>query len=246
MFTEKDFDEFESAMAAQKRAEARHLSSEATLRRGGCVALVLLGVGGLILLGGEGFSLATGSMYAAQESEKTVAAILAQNREQNRDDLRDMLATTTIPTRVTVSGEVGMKDGIVRLDPNSQLVRVSEQASEAAPDDAVPTWQSVYKVLKFGSGEVQSYASFRTSTAQKPFRRKCIYFEDVGEGLWRGVLLESNGQRIAPPNPSPFPAVDLNTAAALCVQLTNLPVQAVAPVAPVAPVQTILIHAPKR
>jgi hypothetical protein len=244
MFTEKDFDEFESAMAAQKRAEARHLSSQATLRRGGCVALVLLGVGGLIALAGEGVSLATGGMYAAQESEKTVAAILAQNREQNRDDLRDMLATITIHS--TVSGEVGMKDGIVRLDPNSPLLRVSEQTTETAPDDAVPTWLTVYKVVKFGDGEVQSTASFRTSTAQKSFRQRCIYFENVGEGLWRSVLLESNRQRLDVPNPSPFPAVDLNAAASLCVTLTNLPAQAVAPVAPAAPVQTIQIHAAKR
>jgi hypothetical protein len=106
MLTEKDFDEFESAMAAKARAEARHLSSQATLRRGGCVCLVLLGVGGLIALTGEGVSLATGGMYAAQESEKTVAAILAQNREQNREDLRAMLADTTIQAHVTVGGEV--------------------------------------------------------------------------------------------------------------------------------------------
>jgi hypothetical protein len=109
MFTEKDFDEFESAMSAKARAEARHLSSQATLRRGGCVCFVLLGVGGLSLLGGEGISLATGGMYAAQEAEKTVAAILAQNREQNREDLRAMLAATTIHS--TVTGEVSVKDG---------------------------------------------------------------------------------------------------------------------------------------
>jgi hypothetical protein len=246
MLTEKDFDEFESAMAAKARAEARHLSSQATLRRGGCVCLVLLGVGGLIALAGEGVSLATRGMYAAQESEKTVAAILAQNREQNRDDLRDMLATTTIPTRVTVSGEVGMKDGIVRLDPNSPLLRVSEQTAETAPDDAKPIWLTVHKFVDFGGGWVQSTSAFRTSTAQKPFRQRCSYFADVGGGLLLSVALESNGQRIAAPNPSPFPAVDLNAAAAQCVQLTNLPAQAVAPVAPAAPVQTIQIHAAKR
>jgi len=245
MLTEKDLDEFESAMSAKARAEARHLSSQATLRRGGCVCLVLLGVGGLILLSGEGVSLATRGMYAAQETETTVAAILAQNREQNRDDLRAMLAETTIQTRGTVTGEVGMKDGIVRLDPNSPLVRVAD-----VPDEAHSTWLTVHKMAEFESGWVQSELLYRTSTAEKPYRKHCMYFESIGEGLWRSVSLEKNGQRLDVPNPSPFPAVDLNAAASLCVQLTNnLPAQAVAPVAPVAPaapVQTILVHAPKR
>jgi hypothetical protein len=225
------------------KAETTHIKSKAALPwLLGCSAFVLCaGVGGGVGL--WGYSYIVGNKVIARQVAESVKAVLD---------------TTTI--HGTVTGEVGMRDGIVRLDQSSALVRVvapadmlrpspeqvrqdERPASQATLDDTEPTWQSVYKVVWFGSGRVQSFASFRTSTAQKPFRRKCIYFEDVGEGLWRGVLLESNGQRLAPPNPSPFPAVDLNAAAAECVTLTNLPVQAVAPVAPA---QTILVHAAKR
>jgi hypothetical protein len=226
------------------------LKHAANLARGKSAFWYLMGggVGGGALLAGAGilcggYSYIVGNEVIARQVAESVKAVLDKE---------------VITTKGTVTGEVSIKDGgevalakggQVSLDPNSQLVRVSEQVSQAATDDTEPTWQTVYKVVWFGSGRVQSYASFRTSTAQKPFRRRCIYFEDVGEGLWRGVLLESNGQRLDVPNPSPFPAVDLNAAAAECVNLTNLPAQAVAPVAPaapVAPVKTIQIHAAKR
>jgi hypothetical protein len=129
-----------------------NLSSEASLRRGGCACFVLLGVGGLILLGGEGISLATGGMYAAQESEKTVAAILAQNREQNRDDLRAMLADTTIQTRGTVTGEVSVKDGgTVRVvgqvtdAPRSSPEQVRQDERPAVAKAGVVTDYTVFK-----------------------------------------------------------------------------------------------------
>ena len=203
------------------------------------------GVGGGALLAGAGilcggYSYIVGNKVIAQQVTEGVKAVLDKE---------------VITAKLADGGEVSIKDGgevalkapaLVSFDPNSPLVRVSEQAGETTPDDAVPAWLTVYKLVKFGSGEVQSYAGFRASTAQKPFRHGCMYYEDVSDGLWRGVALEKNGQRLDVPTPSPFPAVDLNAAAALCVQLTNLPAQAVAPVAPVAPVQTIQIHAAKR
>ena len=221
---------------ALAKAETTLMKSKAALPwLLGCSALVLsAGVGGGVAQ--WGYSYITGNEVMARQTAEGVKAALAD---------------TTIKTdgTVTLAGdrEVTLKTpAVVSLDPNSPLLRVSEQASEAAPEDAGPTWLTAYKLVNFGGGQVQSFASFRTSTAQKPFRQGCMYYEDVSDGLWRSVVLERNGQGIATPNPSPFPAVDLNAAATLCVQLTNLPTQAVAPVAPAAPVQTILIHAPKR
>jgi hypothetical protein len=223
------------------------LKHGANLARGKSAFWYLMGggVGGGALLAGAGI-LCGGYSYIV--GNEVIARQVAEG-------VKAVLDTEVITTKGTVTGEVSIKDGgevalkapaLVSFDPNSPLLRVSEQTGETAPDDAVPAWLTVYKLVKFGSGEVQSYAGFRTSTAQKPFRHGCMYYEDVSDGLWRGVALEKNGQRLVVPNPSPFPAVDLNAAASLCVTLTNLPTQAVAPVAPAAPVQTILIHAPKR
>jgi hypothetical protein len=248
MFTEKDFDEFESAMAAKARAEARHLSSEATLRRGGCVALVLLGAGGLILLSGEGISLATGGMYAAQESEKTVAAILAQNREQNREDLRAMLAATTIQTRGTVTGEVSVKDGgTVRVSGtvSADMPRPSPELAElpAVAKAGIVTNYTVFKTVKFGAAEVQTGWMFKDGDQQRPSFQYCQYGQFTGNGTTQtNVDIGLNGH-IALPTASPFPAVDLRAAyEAGCIWAND----DAAPVAPSTSPATILTRAAKR
>ena len=247
MFTEKDFDEFESAMAAKARAEARHLSSQATLRRGGCVCLILLGVGGLIALAGEGVSLATRGMYAAQESEKTVAAILAQNREQNREDLRAMLADTTI--HGTVTGEVSVRDGgTVRVvgqapdAPRSQPEQVRQEEQPPVSKGGVIRNFTVLQTVKFGVGEVHSCWEYTDGNQQRPSSQYCHYTQFAGNATTQNHVLIGENGRMTLPNPSPLPAVDLRAAyEAGCIWANDA-----APVAPVAPVQTIQIHAAKR
>jgi len=258
MLTEKDLDEFESAMSAKARAEARHLSSQATLRRGGCVCLVLLGVGGLILLSGEGVSLATRGMYAAQETETTVAAILAQNREQNRDDLRDMLAATPIHGTVTgeVTGEVSVKDGgtvrVIGQAPDMPRA----QPEQARQDDLPPLSKAgvlrnftVLQSVTFGVGEVHSAWEYRDG-GRRPSFQYCHYTQLdtqlAGDATTQTHVRIGENGRMTLPNPSPLPSVNLRAAYEAGCFWANDPAQAVAPVAPVAPVQTIQIHAAKR
>jgi hypothetical protein len=231
------------AVRALIEAAKTNLKHAANVARGKTAFWYLLGggVGGGALLAGAGilcggYSYIVGNPVIAQQTADGVAAALAH---------------TTIKTDGTVTlangAQVTLADGgRVSLDPNSPLLRVSGQTEETAREDTLPTWLTAYKLVDFASGWVESTASFWTSSAQKPFRERCGYVENVSDGLWRSVALEKNGQRLAAPNPSPFPAVDLNAAASLCVQLTNPAAQAVAPVAPAAPVKTILVHAAKR
>jgi hypothetical protein len=246
MFTEKDFDEFESAMAAKARAEARHLSSQATLRRGGCVCLVLLGVGGLIALTGEGVSLATGGMYAAQESEKTVAAILAQNREQNREDLRAMLADTTIQTHVTVGGEVSVRDGgtvrVVEQAPDGPRLQPEQVQQDEQPAPATGTTVTnftMFHQVAFGAGQVETEATVEDRRLSGQY---CYYIQPAHAPIRTFTTIGHNG-RIELPATAPA-GVDLRAAYQLCDWKADSTQPA--PVAPVAPVQTIQIHAPKR
>jgi hypothetical protein len=235
----------DQATRAIIEAAKTKLKHGANLARGKSAFWYLMGggVGGGALLAGAGilcggYSYITGNEVIARQVAESVKAVL--DKEIITAKLADGGAVS-----IKDGGEVALKaPAVVSLDPNSPLVRVrSGQAAADMPDEAHSTWLTVHKMAEFESGWVQSELVYRTSTAEKPYRKHCMYFENIGEGLWRSVALEKNGQRLDVPTPSPFPAVDLNAAASLCVQLTNLPAQAVAPVAPV---QTIQIHAAKR
>jgi hypothetical protein len=208
----------------------------------GCSAFVLCaGVGGGVAL--WGYSYITGNKVIARQVAESV---------------KEVLDTTTI--HGTVSGEVGMKDGIVRIDPNSALVRVIGQASPADMPRQLPeqvrqderprvakagvvTNYTVFKTVKFGAGEVQTGWMFKDGDQQRPSFQYCQYAQFTGNGTTQtNVDIGLNGH-IALPPASPFPAVDLRAAyEAGCIWAND----DAAPVAPSTSPATILTRAAKR
>jgi hypothetical protein len=221
------------------KAETTHMKSKAALPLllGGSAFALCLGVGGGVAL--WGYSYITGNKVIAGQVAESVKAVLD---------------TTTI--HGTVSGEVGMKDGIVRLDQSSALVRVIGQAPDMprqqpeqvrqderpASQAAVKTEFTVFKTVPFGAGEVESAWVYQSSAQQTPSEQYCQYLGPANAGAYAVTILGRDG-RIDLPATAPA-GVDLRAAAALCDWKADS--AKTAPVAPVAPVQTILVHAAKR
>jgi hypothetical protein len=75
------------------------------------LAALLAGAGVFAQKAQEGYASIIGNQEIAERADRRTAALLAENREENREDLRAMLAAATIKTEVAVKGEVGLKSG---------------------------------------------------------------------------------------------------------------------------------------
>jgi hypothetical protein len=139
----KDTPENRSLAAAVER-DAKGKAGVNFARRacwyGGALGLGMIGAGGLLAGAGigaekamEGYAAFVRNQEIAEREARTTAAMLAENRQQNRedlqalltqehDDVRAMLDATTIKSEVSVKGEVGLKDGgLVGLKPGQQV-----------------------------------------------------------------------------------------------------------------------------
>jgi hypothetical protein len=86
------------------------------------LAALLAGAGVFAQKAQEGYASIIGNQEIAERADRRTAALLAENREENREDLRAMLAAATIKTEVAVKGEVGLKDGgLVGLKSGQQV-----------------------------------------------------------------------------------------------------------------------------
>ena len=217
------------------------LKHAANLARGKSAFWYLMGggVGGGALLAGAGI-LCGGYSYIT--GNKVIARQVAES-------VKGVLDTTTI--HGTVSGEVGMKDGIVRIDPNTALLRVVGQAAEAAPRltperAALPALKAgvftnftVFKIAKFGAGEVHTAWEYKDGDQERPSSQFCEYTQFTVGTNQNSVELGRDGRMdLAKTAPA---GLDLRAAYANCQWWNDS-----APVMPAAPVQTILVHAAKR
>jgi hypothetical protein len=220
----------------------------------GCAALAL-GIGGGIGAACYGVSAITGGMYAEQREQARVTAEearLAAMLRQNRDDLTAMLEHATL--HANVSGEVGVRDGIVRIDPNSAFLHVIGKASADVPrpipehvrQDEPPASQAVapagvvtnyvvFHNVRFGRGEVESGWEFKSSADALPSKQYCQYRDYPDDTRSVNFIIGRDG-RLTLPATAPA-GVDLRAAFASCVWTGG------ANPAPVAPSNTNLIHA---
>jgi len=182
-----------------KAAAALNLAKRAVWEGGGvCLRLVGLGVmfAGLgygANLASEAYDRAIGAeerqreqdasqakMIEAQaqverERQKNLAAILAQSR----DDLRAILAATTIHTEGTVTGEVGVKEGAQVGVKGGEVPRLSREQvqPDARPESkaAVKTDVVVFKQVDFGAGVIVTGWEYRTAADASPSGQFCHY-----------------------------------------------------------------------
>ena len=142
---ERDDDAIESAVAAKLRAQASELRSRAFLRWCGGGALILSGVGLLALLAGEGVSRGAGAILAANESAKTRAATLANERDEfhamlanERDELIARLTGMTFHAQGTVNGTVTLADDQqVKVSGNVGIKDDARVALSVPPDATI-------------------------------------------------------------------------------------------------------------
>jgi hypothetical protein len=227
------------------KAETTHMKSKAALPLLlGCSALALCaGVGGGVAL--WGYSYITGNKVIAGQVAESVKAVLDKE---------------VITAKLADGGEVALaKGGQVGIDPVS-VVRVSGTVSADMPRQlpeqvrqderpavakaGVVTNYTVFKIVKFGAGEVSTGWVYKDGDQQRPSFQYCQYMQLAGNGgSQTNVAIGINGHIMALPTASPFPAVDLRTAyEAGCIWAND----DAAPVAPSTSPATILTRAAKR
>ena len=203
------------AKATELEAAARRENGKAALLRCAGAGLALSGVAVVIAASCLG--------YAKIQEPETKAAKLYMARMEK-------------PVNVTVSGEVGIKDGqqvglakggMVGVSPDATVRAVMPDAprpspaqiqSDARPASGAPVMTDVVKfsLVDYGKGQVVTGWRFGDSTQGKPVEQWCLYREREPDGAWRFVNIGEDGQPALPPR-SPFPSVDLQGALASCV-----------------------------
>jgi hypothetical protein len=211
----------------------------------GCSALVLsAGVGGGVAQ--WGYSYIVGNKVIAQQVTEGVKAVLD---------------TEVITAKLADGGEVSIKDGgevalkapaLVSLDPNSALLRVvgqapadvprltPERAALPASKAGVFTNFTVFKVAKFGAGEVHTAWEYKDGDQERPSRQFCEYTQFTVGTNQNSVELGWDGRmKLAETAPA---GLDLRAAYEKCVWWTES-----APVTPPSTsAQTTLTRAAKR
>jgi hypothetical protein len=238
------------AMRALIEAAKTKVKRGASLARSKSAFWYLLGVGALLAGAGilcGGYSYITGNEVIARQTAEGVAAALAH---------------TTIKTDGTVTlangAQVTLADGgRVSLDPTSALLRVvigqAPDTPRAQPEqvrqDEPPTVAkagvlrnfTVLQTVTFGAGQVHTGWEYKDG-GRRPSFQYCQYTQFAGNATTQTHVVIGENGRMALPNPSPLPAVNLRAAYEAGCRWAN----DAAPVAPAVPVQSIQIHAAKR
>jgi hypothetical protein len=214
-----------AATKNQILADTQRAKAQARMWNWGGVSVGALGIGAGLWLGCAG--------YAATQDPETKAA-------------RAYMAAMKTPVKVTVSGEVGIKDGqqvglakggmvgvspdsTVRLDPNATVRAVADAPrpsaaqtrSNARPASGAPVVTNFYRFnrVPFGAGEVQTGWVFASSDDAKPTEQFCQYLE--GENADSRAALFPLGRDGVMRLPDSAPAgVDARAAFQSCVWWT--------------------------
>src|SRR5829696_733726 len=181
-----------SAVNSRINAEAMMVSAKAA-------GLRLAALGGLMFLAGAGVGIAFfGYSYLVDSTSASERVGEAMAKALERSVIKTAGTVSIDPSANKVALEEGGKVGVdpnatvkldstgatVRLDPSSQVPRPSQaqlSGTGAAPQrpNPVVTNFTIFKSVKFGSGNVHTGWKFRSTDEAAPYHQYCYFGQDM-------------------------------------------------------------------
>jgi hypothetical protein len=105
---------------------------------------------------------------------------------------------------------------VLPFNPASENPRPTDAQFKVNPASKSQVNVVVFRRTQHGKGEVQTGGLFLKPTDALPSTQWCLYREVQSDRTTLSITIGAERKKIDPPNPSPFPDVDLNKTYSLC------------------------------